>query len=76
MELRRWQLSEALSYAHLAPLASVYCPVAPPASRPAAPHLTLPLRGAFQVCIHEPWSCTFDCFGPWHRRRRATRRRT
>ena len=31
MTLRRWQLSEALSYAHLAPLASVYSVVAPPA---------------------------------------------
>lgn len=49
MELRKWQLSEALSYAHLAPLASVYCPMAPPALRAAAPHMVLPLRTAFQV---------------------------
>lgn len=33
MALRRWQISEALSYAHLAPLASVYSVVAPPASQ-------------------------------------------
>lgn len=38
--LRQRQLSEAFSYAALAPLASVFCPLAPPL---AAPHL-LPQR--------------------------------
>ena len=33
MALRRWHISEALSYAHLAPLASVYSVLAPPGSQ-------------------------------------------
>lgn len=45
--LRKWQLNEAFAYGRLAPLVSVYCPLAAPPPE-AVPQLRLQLQDSFQ----------------------------
>lgn len=47
MAVRKWHLNEAFCTGRLAPLASVYVPLAPP-SRAAAPHLHFSPDSAFE----------------------------
>lgn len=45
--IRKYQLNEAFAYGTIAPLVSLYCPLAPP-SRAAAPYLRFDAHNRFQ----------------------------
>jgi hypothetical protein len=54
ISLRQWQMSEALSYAYLAPLVDVYCAVAPPTSQSQVRQPTAVFRLALSFVV---WWC-------------------